>query len=112
MESNTKLIEPLIEKIEEFGKTSLELIKLKSLNKASDMISDLTFKFLLIISFFSFFIIFSIAASLYSGKMMGETYCGFFIVSLSFGFIYFIIMLFKKRIKTQVKQAIISQINY
>jgi hypothetical protein len=112
MESNTNFIEPLIQKIEEFGKTSLDLIQLKSLNKSSEIISDLTFKVVLFTSFSSFFVFFCFAVSIYIGKMMGEIYCGFFIVSLFFGLVYFIIMLLKRRIKRKVKQAIISQINF
>ena len=37
MEDNAKLIESLLERAVEYGKTSLELVKLKALDKTSDV---------------------------------------------------------------------------
>jgi hypothetical protein len=40
MEENKKLIESLLEKATEYGKTSFELVKLKALDKTSDVVSS------------------------------------------------------------------------
>jgi len=40
MENNAKLIESLLERDTEYGKTSYELIKLKALDKTSDVVSS------------------------------------------------------------------------
>lgn len=111
METQKIVIEPLFEKVEEFGKTSLELLKLKSIGKVSDVFSEMLVRFLMIASFIFFLLIFSFGASLYIGKLVGDNSCGFLIVSLFYGFIYLVLLLFRKRIKRQVKQSIISQIH-
>ena len=40
MEDNAKLFESLLERATEYGKTSYELVKLKALDKTSDVVSS------------------------------------------------------------------------
>ncbi len=41
MEDNTRLLESLLERASEYVKTSLELVKLKALDKTTDVVSSL-----------------------------------------------------------------------
>ena len=41
MEDNINLIEPLLERFKDYGKTSIELVKLKSIDKTADILSTL-----------------------------------------------------------------------
>ena len=61
METKLNLIEPLLERAEVYGKTSFELLKLKSLDKTADLASTLVSRslFTLIVSFFAFTIKYS-----------------------------------------------------
>jgi hypothetical protein len=111
METQKIAIEPLFERVEEFGKTSLELLKLKSISKASDVFSEMLVRFLMIASFIFFLLIFSVGVSLFIGNLVGDNSFGFMIISLIYGFIYLVLLLFRKMIKRQVKQSIISQIH-
>jgi hypothetical protein len=54
MESQTNLIDPLLERAETYSKTSFELMKLKALAKTADVTSSLFSRslFILLVSFF------------------------------------------------------------
>ncbi len=57
MEDNAKLIESLLEKATEYAKASYELVKLKALDKTSDIVSSFiphSVVFALIVSFLLF----------------------------------------------------------
>ena len=55
MEKPRELIEELIEKGENYGKTTLELIKLKTIDKSSDVISSLVSWIIIILFAVMFF---------------------------------------------------------
>jgi hypothetical protein len=67
MEDNAKMIESLLERAFDYGKTSLELAKLKALDKTSEVISTViphVFVIVLVASFMLFF------NSLYYGQTL------------------------------------------
>ncbi len=104
------MIEPLLERAEQYGKTSLELIKLKSLNKTSDIVSTLVYKIIMIVAFSFFLILGSIALAIYLGTILGTNYFGFLVVSGFYALLYFVLYLSKKALKKQVKQSMVKQI--
>lgn len=112
MEDKEKLMESLLEKATDYGKTSLELLKLKALDKTSDVASSFvphSFVFLMIASFM-FFINLGIAYWL--GEILGRTWSGFFIVAGFYGLIGIIVhFFFHKRIKNAICTYIIQQIS-
>ncbi|MBF4483968.1 MULTISPECIES: hypothetical protein [unclassified Flavobacterium] len=113
MESNATTNENLnlYEKAENYTKTSLELIKLKTVSAAADVLSTLTSRIAVgaVVAFFTLFL--NIGISLWLGKVLGEYYYGFFIVAL-FYLIVAIVMhtLQHKIIKTPIGNMIISSI--
>lgn len=113
MESNATTNENLnlYEKAENYTKTSLELIKLKTVSAAADVLSTLTSRIAVgaVVAFFTLFL--NIGISLWLGKLLGEYYYGFFIVAL-FYLIVAIIMhkTQHKIIKTPIGNMIISSI--
>lgn len=113
MESNATTNENLnlYEKAENYTKTSLELIKLKTVSSVADVLSTLTSKIAVgaVVAFFTLFL--NIGISLWVGKLLGEYYYGFFIIAL-FYLIVAIIMLKTqhKIIKTPIGNMIISSI--
>lgn len=113
MESNATTNENLnlYEKAENYTKTSLELIKLKTVSAAADVLSTLTSRIAVgaVVAFFTLFL--NIGISLWLGKVLGEYYYGFFIVAL----FYLIVAIFMhtlqhKIIKTPIGNMIISSI--
>ncbi|WP_337964780.1 hypothetical protein [uncultured Flavobacterium sp.] len=113
MESNATTNENLnlYEKAENYTKTSLELIKLKTVSTSADVLSTLTSKIAVgaVVAFFTLFL--NIGISLWIGKELGEYYYGFFIMAL-FYLIVAIVMLKTqhKLIKTPIGNMIITSI--
>ncbi|TPG41720.1 hypothetical protein [Flavobacterium pectinovorum] len=113
MESNATTNENLnlYEKAENYTKTSLELIKLKTVSTSADVLSTLTSKIAVgaVVAFFTLFL--NIGISLWVGKELGEYYYGFFIVAL-FYLIVAIVMhkTQHKLIKTPIGNMIITSI--
>lgn len=110
MENRVFYIEPLVEKAEQYGKTSYELIKLKTIHASTKVVS----KFL---SWVTFFITMSIAMAvlniglaLWLGDLLGKSYYGFFCLA-AFYIIIGVVLYFylNTKIKNRISNAIISQ---
>ena len=74
-------IQHLLEKAEEYIKTRKDLLKLRLLSKASDIISSVIAKTITIFFFLFFFIILNIGLSILIGEWMGKIYLGFFVIA-------------------------------
>jgi hypothetical protein len=110
METKVNLIEPLLERAETYGKTSFELIKLKSLDKTADLASTLASRsmFTLVVSFFAFTI--NIAVALWLGDLLGKTYYGFLIVACCYALAGIVLLIIHPFIKSRVNNAVIRQL--
>lgn len=87
MQDNAKLIVSLLQSATEYGKTSLELIKLKAIDKISDVVSSFIPHSFVIIIVASFMLFLNIAIAFWLGEIFGEIYLGFFIVAAFYGVI-------------------------
>jgi len=85
MEDKANILESLLERSEEYGKTSLELLKLKVLDKSTGVISTIVSRVIAIIIFFMFFLLVTIGISLWLGEIMGKSWYGFFAVAAFYG---------------------------
>ncbi len=108
METTPNSIEVLLEKAEQYGKTSLELFKLKAVEKTSDTVSKLIVYCIVASVIMLFAIAVNIGIALWIGDLLGKSYYGFFCVA---GF-YFIVgcvlfFLMKNDIKKKVGNSII-----
>jgi hypothetical protein len=81
MEDKTKLIESLLERATEFGKTSFDLVKLKALEKTSDVVSSIIPHSVVLILIASFLVFFNLGIAFWLGEILGKTYLGFFVVA-------------------------------
>ena len=81
MEEKTNLIEPLLERAEEYGKTSYELLKLKALDKTADVASTLISRAAVVLVLSIFIVLVNIGLSLWLGDVLGKSYYGFFCVA-------------------------------
>ena len=111
MGENANMIESLIERTTEYGKTSFELIKLKALDKTSDVVSSLVPNSIIIVFFLSFMLFLSVGLALWMGEILGKIYYGFLLLAAFYGvsgILFYIIM--HKWIKKLVCNNIIKQV--
>ncbi len=111
MEENTTFFGALLDRIESYSKTTIDLVKLKAVDKLAKISTGLIFGIILALFVFFFLMIFNIALALWLGKLLGEIYMGFFVVAGFYVLLIIIIVLFKKQlIKTPTTNAIISKL--
>lgn len=78
---NTNLIELLLDKGKEYSKTSIELMKLKVIDKTSDLISSFIPHSIVFIIIASFILLFNLGLAFWLGEILGQISYGFFVVS-------------------------------
>jgi hypothetical protein len=111
MDEQSGLIESLIEKGEQYGKTTLELLKLKTLDKSADVASNLVSWLIVVIFAVLFFLILNIGVALWLGEVLGKSYYGFFVVAAFYGLLALVFGIFRKQlIKKPVNNSIINQV--
>jgi hypothetical protein len=111
MEEQPGKIESLIEKAEQYGKTTLELVKLKSLDKTADVASNLVSWIAIAIVAVLFFFFLNIGVALWLGDLMGSNYYGFFAVSGFYVVLLVVFLVFRKTlIKKPVNNSIVKQV--
>lgn len=109
MEAIESQVNPLLERVESFGKSGLELLKLKSVAKTADVGSALISRLMLgvILSLFLFPV--NIALSLWLGEMLGKYYYGFLVVGAFYGIIGIVFYFALPMIKERINNSIIKQ---
>jgi hypothetical protein len=111
MEDNAKLIEPLLEKATEYGKTCLELYKLKVIDKVSDVASSLIPHSVILILISCFMLFLNLGLSFWIGDLLGKTYYGFLVISAFYALAGIVMHFFMhKRLKRVIQNYIIKQI--
>ena len=111
MEDQESLIESLIEKGEQYGKTTIELLKLKTLDKSADVFSTLISWAIVIVLSVLFFLILNIGLALWIGELLGKSYYGFFAIAGFYAFLALIFGVFREQfIKSPVNNSIITQV--
>jgi len=111
MEDQESLIESLIEKGEQYGKTTIELLKLKTLDKSADVVSTLISWAIVIVLSVLFFLILNIGLALWIGELLGKSYYGFFAIAGFYAFLALIFGVFREQfIKSPVNNSIITQV--
>ncbi len=111
MENNSPQIEKLLERIKEYGKTTVELAKLQTIDKTSDILSSVLPR-AVIFSLVTVCLLFvNLGFALWLGEILGRIYWGFFVIGSFWALIGGIIYLFLfNRIKLIVRNAIIKQV--
>jgi fatty acid desaturase len=104
------VFETLIERTEEYGRTSLELLKLKAVDKFSDGASSAASKIAGLFFFIMFFMLVSVGLALWLGDVMGKTWYGFFVVGGVYGILFAVLFFVKHNwLKKMVGNSIIKQ---
>jgi len=111
MTENTTPIATLFERAEDYGKTTLNLLKLNAIDKSADVVSSLVSRLAVIMTVVLSVLIVSIGLSLWLGKLLGDAFYGFFIVGSFYALLALLLHIFRHQwLKYPVSNSIIKQL--
>jgi hypothetical protein len=103
-------MEPLFASAETFGKTSLEIIKFKTIDKTAGVVSTLISRGAAVLVFAMFTIIVNIGIALWLGDLLGKPYYGFLYVAAFYGLLGVVLYFFTHAwVKKNISNSIITQ---
>jgi len=111
VESPAGMIESLVTKAIDYGRTSIELAKLRTLSKTTDVVSyffahTVVFVFALMFLFFL-----TMGLAIWLGEYLGKSYYGFLLIALLYGMAGLFTHLFlHKRLKRMAADHFIKQV--
>ncbi|HEX2920034.1 MAG TPA: phage holin family protein [Bacteroidales bacterium] len=102
--------ETLLERAEEYTRTNIELLKLKTVNKISDGASSAASKIVGLFFFIMFFLLASVGLSLWLGDVLGKAWYGFLIIAGFYGILCSVLFFIRHNwLKKIVGNSIIKQ---
>ena len=111
MEDNSTLIESLLERATEYGKINYELVKLKVIDKTTNGISTFVPNTVVLLVLSSVLLFLNLGIAFWLGKILGELFYGFFLVSAFYALIAFVMYFFlRKWVKRIFYDYMIKQI--
>lgn len=111
IESPVGMIESLVSKAIDYGKTSIELAKLRVLSKTSDVASNLFAHTVVFVFALLFLFFLTLGLALWLGEYLGKNYYGFILVAILYGTAGILIhLLFHKRLKRMAADHIINNV--
>lgn len=111
LEDNVKLIESLLESAAKYGKTSYELIRLKTLDKTSDVVSTIIPHSIVFVIIVLFTLFFNLGLAFWLGEMLENVFYGFFVVAAFYGVGALVIhLLMHKWLKQKIYHYMIKQL--
>jgi len=111
MEEQENFMSPLLERVKEYGTTSYELLRLKTIDKTAEVSSTIITRILIGLIFFVFFLFGNIALALWLGELLGEVYCGFLCVAGIHLFIWSVLIIFfRKAIRRGINNSVVSKL--
>jgi hypothetical protein len=111
MQEKPNVFENLVAGAEDYARTTLELLKLKTIDRLSDAASSVLSRIIAFVFFFMFFLTASIGLCLWLGEIMGRVWAGFMLVAGIYGLIAIILsFILHKWFKRRTGDIIIRQI--
>ncbi len=87
--------EALLERAEDYTRTSFELIRLKAVDKISDGASSAASKIVAMFFFVFFFLMLSVGLSLLLGEVLGKAWYGFMVMAGLYGILFAVLFFVK-----------------
>lgn len=110
MDNNASTIGMLFEKVEDYTRTTAELVKLNAIDKSADVLSSLMSQIALAIVVAMFTLLINIGLALWLGEILGKSFYGFFIVAIFYLIIAILLYTYKHQwIKIPVSNFIITK---
>jgi hypothetical protein len=94
MEEKTNLVDTLFGNAIDYGMTSFELAKLKTVNKISDVVSTIVPNSVVYILMLPFLLFLNLGIALWLGEELGKIYFGFFAVAAFYCILGLVVKLF------------------
>jgi hypothetical protein len=110
MEVKESSFKSLLDSTEDYVKTSYELFKLKTIDKASDKVSVIVSRIAVLFVFVLFILMASVGVGLWLGSILGSTWTGFFIVAGFYALIGIILYFMHNALKKAVANSIIKKV--
>ena len=110
MPINTDYIEPLLQKAEAYGKTSLKIVQLKAAEKTALITAGLISRLVLLVSLCFFLVAVNTALALWLGELLGKNYYGFLVLALLYALVAALLLLMQPLLKKKVGNLIITQL--
>jgi len=111
MEDNTNVFESLLESAVDYSKTGYELVKLKTLDKTSNVVSSMVSHYAVLVLIASFMLFLTVGLAYWLGEILGKIYFGFFVVAVFYGITGIVLhFLLFKRLKKCIGDYIIKQV--
>lgn len=110
MTDNSTPIATLFERAEDYSKTTLKLLKLNAINKSADVASSLIARLVVIMTVVLSVLIINIGLAFWIGKLLGESYYGFFVIGGFYALLAVFLQIFRDQVlKFPVSDSIIKQ---
>lgn len=100
-------IETLIKQSGEYLDTKIELTKLKAINTSSDVLSNMVYLIVKILTIFLFIGFVSVALAIFIGQTLGEYYYGFLIAG---GFYLIVLLIIYIQRKNWIKKPVANSL--
>jgi hypothetical protein len=110
MDVNTDQINTLLQNLEQYHKTNLELLKLKAIDKTADVISTWVPRTFFVITCSIILVTLTITAALWLGELLGKTYYGFLVISLVYAVAAAVLFFTHNRIKNRIADSVVTEI--
>ena len=102
-------MELLIEKVEDYGKTTTELLRLQAIEKSAVLAAELSSRIIIGITVAMCLLMCSWGLALLIGNWLGMVYYGFFIMAAFYGLLGLVFYIFQRAIiKQPISNAIIT----
>lgn len=110
MENIVDSIEALLESATDYGKTSYDLVKLKTIDKTTDVVSSLISHAVVFVIFMSFLLFLTLGLAFWLGEIIGNIFYGFFVVAAFYGIVGLVLhFALHDQIKKKISDYIIKQ---
>jgi hypothetical protein len=112
MPENSNQLEPLYQRIEEYRKTSVQLFKLKAVEKTAELVSSYVLKTILVVVFSLATVFASIGLSIWLGQYVGNLYLGFVYMACVYCVLGFFLCFFMRNyIKNRLMNSMVLQMS-
>jgi hypothetical protein len=111
MTDQTSSLKSLLEQSHEYLETRIDLVKLKTIDKSSDVLSSAAAAITIAVAILFFIMMSSIGIAIYLGNVLGNLYYGFFVMAGFYALVILILYACRKQwIKMPVYNTIIKKI--
>lgn len=111
MDDNATPAATLLRRVEDYSKTTVELIKLTAIDNSVDVVSSFVSRLAIYTTVALSLLILSIGLALWIGKLLGDSFYGFFVIGGLYSILTVALYLFRNElIKYPVSNSIIKQL--